>query len=85
MLSNFNICKQNGFMLEINNEIFEGFYFFCPVCENSLKVRFSKKNKPYCICDDCGVQLFARAKNGIEKFKKKVYYKLIKKNKLYEK
>lgn len=77
MLSNIDICKQHNVTLKINNKMCEGFYFFCPICENSLKVRISKNNKPYCICDDCGVQLFVRGKRGIERFNKIVYYKFI--------
>ena len=46
------------------------YYFPCPVCGKVLPVEMSKRNKPYCTCNDCGVQLFVRGKKGIEKFKK---------------
>jgi len=34
-----------------------------------LEVRHDKNSKPYCVCNDCAVQLFIRGKNGIKKFK----------------
>ena len=77
MLSKTDICKQHHVTFKINNNMCEGYYFSCPVCEETLKIRFSKKNKPYCICDDCGVQLFVRGKKGIEKLNKIVWYKFI--------
>jgi DNA-directed RNA polymerase subunit RPC12/RpoP len=39
--------------------------FPCPLCLVPLRVRSSKKGKPYVVCDACGVQLFVRAKPGI--------------------
>ena len=44
-------------------------YFPCPICFGILEVRHDKNSKPYCICNDCGVQLFIRGKEGIKKFK----------------
>ena len=43
------------------------FYFQCPFCEDMLEVKITKKNKPYCICDDCDMQLFIRGEKGIKK------------------
>src|SRR5207245_3600249 len=38
------------------------------LCGIGLDIRSSKKNgKPYCICDPCGVQLFIRRKEGINR------------------
>ena len=48
------------------------FYFPCPVCKLMLPVRVTKNQKPYCTCNDCGVQLFVRGKPGINKFAKLV-------------
>ena len=45
-------------------------YFPCPVCRKMLVVSYTKKYKPYCTCNDCGVQLFVRGKKGIYIFKK---------------
>lgn len=39
--------------------------FPCPLCGMSLEIRLSRVEKPYCICDACGIQLFFRAKLGI--------------------
>ena len=47
------------------NYIFKDALFPCPICNRDLNVRLSKKNKPYVICDICGVQLFIRKKQGI--------------------
>ena len=42
--------------------------FPCPVCASLCEVRLSKKDKPYLVCDPCGVQLFIRGPAGIEEF-----------------
>jgi predicted RNA-binding Zn-ribbon protein involved in translation (DUF1610 family) len=39
--------------------------FPCPLCLVPLRVKSSKKGKPYVVCDACGVQMFVRAKPGI--------------------
>lgn len=39
--------------------------FPCPLCLVPLRIRSSKKGKPYVVCDACGVQMFVRAKPGI--------------------
>jgi len=44
--------------------------FPCPVCAHPLEVRLTKKDKPYVMCDPCGVQLFIRGPEGIEGFKR---------------
>src|SRR5712692_8201631 len=44
--------------------------FPCPVCTRPLGVRLTKKNKPYVICDPCGVQLFIRGPAGIGEFER---------------
>lgn len=61
-------------------------YFPCPVCFEMLEVRHDKNSKPYFVCNDCGIQLFIRGKNGIKKFKNLLpNYKLkVKSHKLVE-
>lgn len=44
--------------------------FPCPVCTQAREVRVTKKDKPYLICDPCGVQVFVRAPAGIEEFRR---------------
>jgi DNA-directed RNA polymerase subunit RPC12/RpoP len=45
---------------------------FCPcfLCSNPLDVRWTYKEKPYLVCDFCGIQIFIRGKNGIAAFNK---------------
>jgi DNA-directed RNA polymerase subunit RPC12/RpoP len=42
--------------------------FPCPVCMSPLDVKTTKKDKPYIICDPCGIQLFVRGPLGIGAF-----------------
>ena len=42
----------------------------CFLCGKSLSVKKSKSNKPYFICEICGLQTFVRYKAGIESFRK---------------
>ena len=42
--------------------------FPCPICTGAREVRITKKDKPYIVCDPCGVQLFIRGTAGIETF-----------------
>jgi transcription elongation factor Elf1 len=42
--------------------------FPCPVCTQPREVRMTKKDKPYVICDPCGVQVFVRGPAGIAEF-----------------
>jgi DNA-directed RNA polymerase subunit RPC12/RpoP len=44
--------------------------FPCPLCGRGLEVRESKKQKPYVVCDPCGVQLFVRNVEGISAFER---------------
>lgn len=45
--------------------ILNGREFPCPLCGAGLPILKSKRDKPYCICNECGVQLFVRGKTGI--------------------
>ena len=42
----------------------------CFLCAEDLDVRKSIKDKPYLVCDGCGIQIFVRGKKGIERFEK---------------
>ena len=53
-------------MLTVNNKSM----FPCPVCTGPREVRLTKKDKPYLICDSCGVQVFVRGPAGISEFKR---------------
>jgi DNA-directed RNA polymerase subunit RPC12/RpoP len=44
--------------------------FPCPLCGAGLPIRTSKRRKPYCTCNDCGIQLFVRGKVGIARLRK---------------
>jgi chaperonin cofactor prefoldin len=39
----------------------------CILCGKQLDQRTDKNKKPYFICDPCGIQLFIRRQQGIEK------------------
>lgn len=49
---------------------FEGKQFACPLCYQALPLKPSKKGKPYCTCDDCGIQIFFRGKTAIERLER---------------
>lgn len=42
--------------------------FPCPVCTGPREVKITKKDKPYIVCDPCGVQLFVRGPAGVAAF-----------------
>ena len=42
----------------------------CPVCNTPLELKESKKLKPYCLCLECGIQIFIRGKIGISRLRK---------------
>jgi transcription elongation factor Elf1 len=46
--------------------------FPCCVCGEAREVGTTKKDKPYLICDPCGVQVFVRGKTGIRRFEELV-------------
>lgn len=39
----------------------------CFLCGSKLEMRTSKNDKPYFVCDPCGLQVFVRRKHGIAK------------------
>jgi DNA-directed RNA polymerase subunit RPC12/RpoP len=42
----------------------------CFLCGQNLDKRITKKEKPYFVCDPCGVQLFVRGKQGMERLER---------------
>jgi hypothetical protein len=46
---------------------FAGKPFPCPVCNTALPIKISLKQKPYCMCLDCGIQIFFRGQAGIRR------------------
>ena len=44
--------------------------FPCPVCAVSIPIRIARTQKPYCVCMDCGIQIFFRGKAGIARLQK---------------
>ncbi len=40
----------------------------CFLCAGDLDVRRTYKEKPYLVCDSCGIQTFVRGKKGMERF-----------------
>lgn len=41
--------------------------FPCPLCQEPLVIHTSKKGKPYCTCNEDGLQLFVRYQKGIDR------------------
>jgi hypothetical protein len=48
-------------------EDLRGKKFPCPLCGDGLAILASKRGKPYCVCNPCGIQLFFRGKPGISR------------------
>ena len=44
----------------------------CFLCDSDLEVRMTKKDKPYVVCEHCGMQIFVRGPEGIELFEQLV-------------
>lgn len=44
---------------------FLGKPFPCPLCNIELRLKISCKQKPYCTCLECGIQIFFRGQAGI--------------------
>jgi hypothetical protein len=56
--------------LENRHNSMAGKPFPCPVCGVSLGIRIARTEKPYCVCIDCGIQIFFRGKTGISRLNK---------------
>jgi len=44
--------------------------FPCPLCGALLPLEMTRKEKPYCTCNACGIQMFFRGKAGIRRLQK---------------
>ena len=51
--------------------------FPCPLCAVTLELRITRKQKPYCVCMECGLQLFFRGKVGIARLERIVEDQLL--------
>ncbi len=60
--ANVNVMLGNQ---NLETESLSGKPFPCPVCGIALDIRISRKQKPYCVCNSCRIQLFFRGKTGI--------------------
>src|SRR5205807_2351124 len=49
-----------------------GKLFPCPVCYTGLPLKMSKRDKPYCTCLECGIQIFFRGQTGVLRLAKLV-------------
>lgn len=47
----------------------QGMEFPCPLCGAGLPLLTSKRQKPYCTCNECGLQIFFRGKKGISRLR----------------
>ena len=48
-------------------EDLQGKKFPCPLCGDGLAILATKRGKPYCVCNACGIQLFFRGRTGISR------------------
>jgi hypothetical protein len=51
-------------------EDLRGKEFPCPLCAAGLPILPSKRRKPYCTCNACGIQIFFRGKVGIARLRR---------------
>jgi hypothetical protein len=56
----------------MENGDFIGKPFPCPVCNMGLRLKASRKGKPYCMCLECGIQIFFRGQDGIKRLWKMI-------------
>ena len=43
--------------------------FPCPLCGADLDLRQTRNEKPYCVCNSCGIQIFFRGRRGISRLR----------------
>jgi hypothetical protein len=60
---------QNSPFPSPDSDLFSEFEFPCPLCGTGLQIRRSCKEKPYCVCNSCSLQLFIRGKTGIDRLR----------------
>ena len=58
-------------------EDLRGKKFPCPLCADGLAILSSKRGKPYCVCNACGIQLFFRGKAGISRLLQMVKHEIL--------
>ena len=46
--------------------------FPCPLCNTELRLKITRKQKPYCMCLECGIQIFFRGQLGIARLQEMV-------------
>ena len=51
---------------------FSGKPFPCPLCNTELRLKITRKQKPYCMCLECGIQIFFRGQLGIARLQELV-------------
>jgi DNA-directed RNA polymerase subunit RPC12/RpoP len=51
--------------------------FPCLLCGTGLEIRLSRKEKPYCVCNSCGIQVFFRGKTGIKRLREILEAKIL--------
>jgi hypothetical protein len=51
-------------------DLFSTQFLPCLLCGNKLQKRTDKHNKPYFVCEPCGIQFFVRRQQGIERLDK---------------
>jgi len=72
--ANVNITLDGS---ENSQNTMAGKFFPCPVCGTSLGIRIARTQKPYCVCIDCGIQIFFRGKAGISRLKRIIENELL--------
>ncbi len=50
----------------MENQEFKNKTFKCPLCDEKIPIKSDRKNKPYIICNSCGLQMFIRYPSGIQ-------------------
>jgi predicted RNA-binding Zn-ribbon protein involved in translation (DUF1610 family) len=60
--ANVNVTLEGS---ETATNALSGKKFPCPTCGLGLPIRIAKTGKPYCVCLDCGNQIFFRGRIGI--------------------
>ena len=53
--------------IALNKGRFGGTEFPCPTCGRGREVQIDRRGKPYISCYPCGIQLFVRLDEGIDK------------------
>jgi hypothetical protein len=65
VISNVNVTLES----KREENSFAGMQFPCCVCLGALEIKITKRGKPCCTCNQCGIQIFFRGKIGITRLK----------------